>query len=215
MDFKIHGKQMDLGDALKTHIQNKLEDLNQKYFNRAIDASVTLTPEGSSFIKTHISIRVGKDIMVMADTVEPDPYVSFDSAAEKVGKQLRRYKKRIRDHHERLEETPESEIMKARSYTLAAFPDAENDNQEEDDVPVGEDPIIIAEMDTDIRTMAVADAVMRLDLSGQNVMLFRNAQHNGLNVIYRRADGNIGWIDPEGNEQTAQATQAAHIQAAE
>ncbi|HPF78972.1 MAG TPA: ribosome-associated translation inhibitor RaiA, partial [Alphaproteobacteria bacterium] len=86
MQLSIHGKQMDLGDALRGHITDKLEDINQKYFNRAIEAIVTLSPEGHAFIKTHISIRVGKDIMMMADAQDTDAYGSFDAAAEKVAK---------------------------------------------------------------------------------------------------------------------------------
>lgn len=204
MQLTVQGKQMDVGDALRTHVSDKLEDINNKYFNRAIDATVTLAPEGHTFTKTHISIRVGKDIMVMSDAIESDPYVSFDTAAEKVAKQLRRYKKMLRDHHQRMEETPEAEIMKARDYVLATTgPEAEeqdNDSNGEDDaVPHGDNPLVIAEMVTNIQTMTVSEAVMRLDLSGENALMFRNSQHNGLNIVYRRKDGNVGWIDPEGN----------------
>ena len=189
---------MDLGDALRTHITEKLEDINAKYFNHATDATVTLSKEGHGHgtIKAHISIRIGKDIMVMADDIAGDPYGAFDSAAEKVAKQMRRYKKRLRDHHERLEKTPESEIVRARDYTLAAEPEAQ---ETEDHEEHGKDPVVIAEITTDIQTMSVSEAVMRLDLSGQNALLFHNASHNGLNMVYRRPDGNIGWIDPEGN----------------
>ena len=84
MQFNIHGKQMDIGDALRSHIIEKLEDIDHKYFNRAIEANITLCPEGHSFTKTHISIRVGKDIMVMSDAQENDPYASFDAACEKL-----------------------------------------------------------------------------------------------------------------------------------
>ena len=198
MQLTVQGKQMDLGDALRTHITEKLEDINAKYFNHATDATVTLSKEGHGHgtIKAHISIRIGKDIMVMADDIAGDPYGAFDSAAEKVAKQMRRYKKRLRDHHERLEKTPESEIVRARDYTLAAEPEAQ---ETEDHEEHGKDPVVIAEITTDIQTMSVSEAVMRLDLSGQNALLFHNASHNGLNMVYRRPDGNIGWIDPEGN----------------
>lgn len=191
MQLSIHGKQMDLGDALRGHISNKLEDINQKYFNRAIEAIVTLSPEGHAFVKTHISIRVGKDIMMMADAQDTDAYGSFDAAAEKVAKQLRRYKKRLRDHHERLEEDV---FTKAQHSVIESSPievEEDNDNHE---------PVVVADMITNIQTMSVSEAVMRLDISGENAMLFRNAQHNGLNLVYRRKDGNIGWVDPEGNE---------------
>ena len=199
MQLSIHGKQMDLGDALRTHIADKLEDINQKYFNRAIEAIVTLSPEGHAFTKTHISIRVGKDIMVMSDAQDTDAYASFDSAADKVAKQLRRYKKRLRDHHERLEE---ESIIKAQHSVISP-------EQTEEEPEEHTDPIVVAEMVTNIQTMSVSEAVMRLDLSGENALLFRNAQHDGLNMVYRRPDGNIGWVDPEGNE-TAQMPKAAN-----
>ena len=193
MQLTITGKQMNLGDALRTHISDKLEDINHKYFNRAIEAIVTLSPEAHAFTKTHISIRVGKDIMVMSDATEPDPYVSFDSAANKVAKQLRRYKKRLRDHHERLEKDEEERLITAQNYVLSSEEEAEAHEE-------ASDPTVIAEMTTNIQTLSVSEAVMRLDLSGDSALLFHNAQHGGLNMIHRRPDGNIGWVDPDGNE---------------
>lgn len=190
MQISIHGKQMDLGDALRTHITDKLEDINQKYFNRAIEAIATLAPEGHAFVKTHISIRVGKDISVMAVAQDTDAYASFDAAAEKVAKQLRRYKKRLRDHHERLEE---GNVIPAQNYVLSPEPES---NEAE---PDKHEPVVVADMITNIQTMSVSEAVMRLDLSGENALMFRNGQHDGLNMVYRRTDGNIGWVDPQGN----------------
>ena len=190
MQISIHGKQMDLGNALRAHINDKLEDLNEKYFNRAIDAQVTMSPEGSAFVKAHISIRVGKDISVMADAKDPDAYSAFDAASEKVAKQLRRYKKRLRDHHERLEE---DNVIPAQNYVLT--PEAETEEE-----PEKHEPVIVADVITNIQTMSVSEAVMRLDLSGENALMFKNATHEGLNMIYRRTDGNIGWVDPQGNE---------------
>jgi len=191
MQLSINGKQMDLGEALRTHISDKIEDINQKYFNRAIEAIVTLSPEGHAFTKTHISIRVGKDIMVMADAQDTDPYASFDAACEKVAKQMRRYKKRLRDHHERLEEN----IFIPAQHTVIDSPITSNQEEE-----TAKEPVVIADMITNIQTMSVSEAVMRLDLSGENALLFRNPQHEGLNMVYRRSDGNVGWVDPEGNE---------------
>ena len=207
MELTVQGKQLDVGDALRDHVTNKLEDLNSKYFNHATFGTVTFSKEGHGhgIIKAHIHIQVGKNINVMADDTAGDAYGAFDSAAEKVGKQMRRYKKRLRDHHERLEQSPELEIIRARSYTLAA----ETENEKQDDDQDGEDPVIIAEITTDIQKMSVSDAVMRMDLAGQPALLFRNAKHNGLNMVYRRPDGNIGWIDPEETvDNTAKAQSA-------
>lgn len=191
MQISINGKQMDLGDALRTHIKDKIEDINEKYFNRAIDAIITLSPEGSAFTKSHVSIRVGKDITVMADAKDTDPYASFDSAAEKVEKQLRRYKRRLRDHHERLEE---ANAIPAQNYVLSSEPEFQ------DEEPESKEPVIVADMIMNIQSMSVSEAVMRLNLSGENALMFRNPKHEGLNMVYRRSDGNIGWVDPKGNE---------------
>jgi len=198
MELAIHGKQMDVGEALRTHVTSRLEDINSKYFNRAIDVNVTFSPESHSFIKAHVSLRVGKDIMVQASAVEVNAYASFDSAAEKVAKQLARYKRRLRDHHERMEHSPEAELTKARDYILAIKEiDGLSDKEAEDeDVPQGNDPLIIAEVATHIQKMSVSDAVMRMDLSGQSALLFRNPKNNRLNMVYRRTDGNIGWVEP-------------------
>lgn len=198
MELAIHGKQMDVGDALRTHVTARLEDINSKYFNRAIDVNVTFSPESHSFIKSHVSLRVGKDIMVQASAIEANAYVAFDSAAEKVGKQLGRYKRRLRDHHERLEQSPEAELTKARDYILAIkeIDGLSDKDVEDEDVPHGNDPLVIAEVSTHIQKMSVSDAVMRMDLSGQSALLFRNPKNNRLNMVYHRADGNIGWVEP-------------------
>ena len=197
MQLKVQGKQMDVGDALREHINEKLETINGKYFGRATDADVTMTPEGSSAFKTHIIVHVGKNIHVVGTAIEHDPYQSFDHAAERVAKQLRRYKKRLRDHHERVEETPETALTHARDYVIKTLEDHEI---EEEDVETGaedgDDPVIVAELTRPIETLSVSDAVMKLDLSGETAMLFRNAKHDELNMVYRRPDGNIGWVDP-------------------
>jgi len=189
MQLSVQGKQMEVGDALRTYVSAKIEDINAKFFNHATDATVTFSPEGHGhgLTRAHISIRVGRDIMVMADAKENDPYLSFDVASDKVAKQLRRYKNRLRDHHERHERAA---VLKAPYYVIADEP------EQDDNVPQGDDPVTIAEMVTDIQTLCVSDAVMRLDLGGQTALLFRNAKHGELNLVYRRPDGNVGWIDP-------------------
>jgi hypothetical protein len=152
---------------------------------------VTFSKEGHGKPRTraHISIQIGKNIMVVADAVETDAYASFENAAEKIGKQMRRYKRRLRDHHERQDEDSEAQSERATDYVLAAA-------TEQDTAQTDENPVVIAEMTTDILTLAVSDAVMRLDLSGQPALLFRNASNNEINMVYRREDGNIGWVDP-------------------
>lgn len=189
MQITVQGKQMSVGDALRTHVTDKLEEMNSKYFNHGTDANVTFSKEGHGhgLVRAHISVRIGSQIMVMADAEEGDAYLSFDTAAEKAAKQLRRYKRRLRDHHDRLQRSPEN-LLSARDYTLSS-----NDDEEE---PLKDEALVIAEMATNIPTLTVSEAVMRLDLAHQNAFLFRSAKHGGINMVYRRADGNIGWVDP-------------------
>lgn len=194
MKLSVQGKQINIGDSLREHVEEKLNDVNAKYFSRAIDANVIFSREGEGFFKAHISIRIGKNIQIMADAIENEIYLSFDVAAAKVAKQLRRYKNRLRDHHQRIEQTPESESLKARDYTLAMEAFANQESEAEAEQP--DNPLIVAEMSSDIETLSVSEAVMRMDLANQSALLFRNASHNGLNLVYRRSDGNVGWVDP-------------------
>lgn len=195
MELQVHGKQMDVGSALRTHVEDKLVDVNDKYFNHTTYATVTFSREGHGHPQTraHISIQLGKNLLVVADATEKDAYSAFDSASEKAAKQIRRYKRKIRDHHERSESSPEEEIMKGRQYILASVP--EQDDAPEQDVNF--EPAIIAEMDNNIMTLSVSDAVMHMDLTGEQAVVFRNRSNGNVNVVYRRSDGNIGWVDPE------------------
>ena len=188
MNVTVQGKQINVGDALKTHVSEKLEDLNSKFFNRAIDGNVVFSKEGHGFYRAHIVIHIGKDIMVQAHATEDDPYLSFDVASGKIARQMRRYKNRLRDHREAADV---ADIAANARDTVFAHVD-EQDNEQN----VTRDPVVVAEMTTVIPTLAVADAVMRLDLSGNAALLFRNPGHGRLNMVYRRNDGNIGWVDP-------------------
>lgn len=196
----IEGKQMDVGDALRAHVSEKIGDIASKYFNRATEIHVTFAREGHGHgaTKARISFRVGKGIFVVSDSTGNDPYLAFETAADKIAKQLRRYKRRLRDHHEKQEAAEKAGIsaLTATDYTLAA---SERDDSAEEDLPQGDDPLIIAEISTRIETMSVPDAVMRLELSGQPVFVFRNAKHGDVNIVYRRSDGHVGWVDPAGN----------------
>lgn len=192
MQITIQGKQMDVGDALRTHVNEKLAEINSKYFNHATDGTVTFSKEGHGhgLTRTHIAIRVGKNISVVAEAAENEPYLSFEVASNKVAKQLRRYKRRLRDHNERIDRT---EGAKVPYYVIA---ENARDEDETEAMPQGDDPVTVAEMVTHIDKLSVSDAVMRLDLGNQTALLFRNAKHGELNLVYRRPDGNIGWIDP-------------------
>lgn len=194
MQLTVQGQHLDVGESLRLHVSDRLESVNEKYFNRAIDAQVTFSKETGSLFKAHISLRMGRDIFVQATAKEHDIYACFDSSCEKIAKQLRRYKRRLRDHHERLEESVDSEMLKAKSYVLSEMQSEPEDETEE---YIGDEPAVIAEMATNIQTMSVSEAVMRMDLAEQSALMFRNAKHGGLNMVYRRPDGNVGWVDPQ------------------
>jgi len=195
MEMTVQGKQIDVGDALKTHVTGKLEDINQKYFNHTTDATVTFSREGQSNFKVNISFNVGQNIHVVTEAIEGDPYAAFDTASEKAAKRLRRYKRRLRDHHNRAEKTPEAEMIKARDYTLAM--EAQEAVEQDNDEDLHKDPAIIAEIQTNIEKMSVSEAVMRMELGELNALMFRNAGNDKINMVYLRKDGNVGWIEPD------------------
>lgn len=196
IQYNFKGHHIDLGDALKTHMQDKIDSINEKYFNRGIEANITLTKDGGSLIKTHISMKGGKDIIIQADSSAHDPYGSFEEAAEKVAKQLRRYKKRLRDNHHRETASVKEQILQAQSYILSTQNEsAANDSEE--DYEGSDEPLIIAEGKTNIPTLTVSDAVMHMELADEPTYVFKNSQNDQINVVYRRKDGNIGWVNPE------------------
>lgn len=204
MEFAVHGKQMDVGDSLRTHVRQKIEDLSEKYLNHTTHASVTFSKDGhgKKDTRAHIFMQLGHDIRIIADGIEKDPYVAFDTAAEKAVRQLRRYKNRLRDHHDRMQKAAESEkAITAMNYVLSA----DNDDSKHEEAPAEHESLVIAEMTTAIQSLTVNEAVMRLDLSGEPALMFRNAAHGGLNMVYRRSDGNIGWVDPEKTPKTVKA----------
>lgn len=203
MQVSVKGQHVDVGDSLRKHVEDKLETIKQKYFNRVTDASVTFSKESHHYFRAHIIFHVGHDVKVQATAHDADPYIAFDEAAERVAKQLRRYKNRLRDHHERLEKTPESAFLQARDYILQTEGvDIADEKAEE---PAHSEPMIVAEITTNIPSMSVSEAVMRMDLADQDYMLFKNPKNGALNIVYRRPDGNIGWIDPSLAEGKAAA----------
>lgn len=196
MQLSINGKQLDIGASLREHIERHVPSMVEKYFVNPTDANVTVSKEGGSF-RTDIAVHVGKGIIVQGHALSSDPYAAFDEAANHVGKRLRRYKRRLRDHHRG--HSGKTEAAPAAQYVLAA---EEDDETEVGDASEPDQPIIVAEMQTEIETLTVGEAVMRMDLANLPAMMFRNRAHGGLNMVYVRRDGNIGWIDPQ--EESAQ-----------
>jgi ribosomal subunit interface protein len=188
MNLTVKGKQLDVGDALRSHVAECLDGVLGKYFGNPVEATVILSREAHLY-RAQISVHVGRGILLQGQADAEQPYVAFDGAAEKLAKRLRRYKQRLRDHHR-----AEIEMQRAQHYVLAPEPEGAEELAE-----VNGKPVVVAEIDSGIPTLTVSEAVMRLDLADEAAMMFRNRAHGGLNMVYRRTDGNVGWVDPKGN----------------
>jgi len=186
MQLTVTGKQIDTGVELRRHVETSLDAILGKYFKTAIEAHVVFSKE-AHLSRTEVSIHIGRGIVVNAGASGTETYAAFDAAAQRIAKQMRRYKRRLRDHHAKIRESFEAS-ERARDYVLATFDELEDDDG---------GPAVVAEMSTDLPNLTVGEAVMRMDLADAAVLLFRNRSHGELNLVYRRPDGNIGWIDPE------------------
>jgi ribosomal subunit interface protein len=193
MQLTVTGKQVDVGDALRQHVEEALDTILGKYFGNAIEAHAVFSRE-AHLIHAEVSVHIGRGIVVNGGAAADNYYPAFDAAAERVAKRLRRYKRRLRDYHGKARAgTDEPEF--ARSFVLAPA-EEEADDAVETATTHGPAPVVIAEMSTELPSLTVGEAVMRIDLADAPVLLFRNRSNGGLNLVYRRGDGNIGWIDP-------------------
>ena len=197
MQISVTGKQLEIGDALRDHVGQRLIESVAKYFDHAIDSNVVVSREAHRY-RADISVHAGRGILVQGHGQADNPYAAFDAAAERIAKRLRRYKRRLRDLHRNVRPESEADTLSAQQYVIAGAEEPESAAEE----PEGEQPVVIAEMTTEIERLTVGEAVMKLDLANLVVMMFRNSAHGGLNVVYRRPDGNLGWIDPQGNPVT-------------
>ncbi|MEL7428506.1 MAG: ribosome-associated translation inhibitor RaiA [Pseudomonadota bacterium] len=185
MSLRISGKHMNVGEALTDRIESRLDEAVDKYFRGGYQGHVTLEKQGSRFACDCV-IHLDSSIDLQSTAVEGDATAAFDAAAEKIEKRLRRYKRRLKDHHGNASKTERIEA----SYSVFENPDPE------EEIPEDYNPVVIAESLKSIEKQSVADAVMKLDLSDDPVVIFTNAGNGKTNVVYRRSDGNIGWVDP-------------------
>ncbi len=190
MEISVKGKHLDVGVALRGYVEDQLKNTVAKYFTRAVDGTVIISREGHMF-RVDISVHAGRGMLMQGRAAADEAYAAFDGALGRIAKRLRRYKRRLCNHHK---VRGAEETLAAQQYIIAA----ESDDEE---VPEDAQPAIIAEMAHEIATLTVGEAVMRMDLADVPVMMFRNRAHGGLNVIYRRDDGNVGWIDPSNIKQ--------------
>lgn len=197
MQINIAGKQMELGDALRERIANGLEAAVSKYFDRTGDANVTVTREGH-LTEVDCNVHLPSGIILQSTGKGDDSYAALEQALEKMEKRVRRYKRRLKDHHK-----PGRTPLPAEAATAFILQPNEEPEGDDDTQANGADttPLTVAETAAVIRTMTVSEAVMQLELGDAPALMFRNAAHGGHNMVYRRPDGHIGWVDPSGAVQ--------------
>jgi ribosomal subunit interface protein len=187
MSFRVSGQNLDLGEALRERISDRIAEIVSKYFDGGYSGHATLAKDGFGF-RTECAIHLDSKITLQAEGMAPDAYASADQAALRIEKRLRRYHRRLKDH--RAERGDTRGAVDAASYIIAA-PDHDDNADGE-----GFTPVIIAESTTTLKQLSVSDAVTELDMTGAPVLVFRHAAHGGVNIVYRRGDGHFGWIDP-------------------
>ncbi|MBB4303458.1 ribosomal subunit interface protein [Rhodobium orientis] len=181
MTLRISSKNVDIGESLRTHVEARIDDAVDKYFDGNYSGNLVFEREGSG-CRADCSIHLDTGIVLQASAQAQEPQSSFDQAAERIEKRLRRYKRKLKAHR--------AEPKGEASYVVFAS------SEEEDELPEDFNPVVIAETSTNMKTMTVGMAVMQLDLIESPVVVFRNAGNGGINVVYRRVDGHIGWVDP-------------------
>ena len=194
MQLTITGKQIDIGSALRTHVQSKMKQAVGKYFDRPVDGSVTFSRDGHEY-RVECTVHLSSGLYLHAQGRSTDIYASFDSAVDRMDKRVSRYKERVRDHHNGSRDPFDASPV--REHVISG-----GDHLAEDElVPAA--PVIVSESITQMRTLTVSEAVMQLELGDAPAIVFRNSAHGEVNVVYKRADGHIGWVDPQGNKPAA------------
>jgi putative sigma-54 modulation protein len=187
MPFRISGKNLDVGDALRTRINERVIEALGKYFDGGYSGHVTIEKEGFGF-RTECAVHLDSRITLHAEGMAADAYASADQAAIRIEKRLRRYHRRLKDHQPN--RVDGHAPVDAPSYVIAS-PEHDSDHEMSEFTPV-----IIAESTTLLKWLSVSEAVMELDFTGAPVVIFRHAGNGRVNVVYRRCDGHVGWIDP-------------------
>ena len=198
MPFRISGKNITVGEALRERVNARVAEALAKYFDGGYSGHVTIGKDGFGFL-TECVIHLDSGIVLQAEAMAADAYASADQAAIRIEKRLRRYHRRLKDHHLARADgaaVNAAPAISAPSYVIAA---PEHESEEE---PTGFNPVIIAESTTTLKRLSVSEAVTELDMTGVPVIVFRHAGHGRVNLVYRRADGHIGWIDPPAMQAT-------------
>jgi ribosomal subunit interface protein len=194
MQVQVTGKHVAVGEALRSRVSDEISANIGKYFDRdGGGADVVVSREGHSF-KVDCAVTLASGQQMTTSGLGGDAHLAFDAAMTKMAKRIRRYKNRLKDHHPQAA----AKAAETAAYYVIQSTDEDDDDEDLDEGPAGfPEPMVIAETATELRTMTVASAVMQLDLTESQTIVFRNAAHDGISVVYRRPDGNIGWVDPE------------------
>lgn len=188
MRIQVQGKQIDVGPALTEHVSRQLSASIEKYFDRPVDATVTFSRDAHSF-RCDARVNLPTGLTAASTGMASDVYAAFDQGAERIEKQIRRYKRRLRDHHQNRREPIEA--LEAPAYVIDAAR-----THDASDEPETLQPVIVAEMTHSIQSLSVGEAVMQMELADKPFLMFRNDGTGRFNVVFRREDGNIGWVDP-------------------
>jgi ribosomal subunit interface protein len=189
MQVKVTGKNLDVGEALRTHIESRLMQFREKYFEGAVHGQVMVAKQRSAF-STDCSLHLATGLVLQSHASAQDALASFEAAAQHLEKQLKKYKQRLKSHQRDRRDPVRQEM--ASDYTIAAA-------SESDEADAGGElnPVIIAEHETSVPELTVGEAVMALEISSVPFVLFRNSKGGRTSVVYRRSDGNIGWVEPK------------------
>ncbi len=193
MQITVSGKHIDVGAALRSHVEDNLVAAVSKYFDRPVDANVVFSRRGHEFT-CDSSVHLPTGLTAQAHGASSDVYVAFEQAADRIEKQLRRHKRRLKDHH--LSRKQPIEMTEAASYVLRGYDEADENEKAPAGTVDGEQPVIVAEMTMPIKTLTVGEAVMQMELAHAGFLVFRNDANARINIVYQRDDGNVGWIDP-------------------
>ncbi len=188
MDIRVSGHQVDTGEALQTHASDRLSAMVEKYFSRALSSHVTFGKAPAGAFRCDIIMHVMQNLVLKGTGIAQDAHPAFDQAAEKIDKQLRRYKRRLVD---RSAQSHQAHAAEDASYIIFEERAEQHDEEVEADAP-----LVIAETRVDVPEATVSDAVMMLDLRNTTALLFKNAGTGRHNMVYRRGDGSIGWVEP-------------------
>lgn len=185
MKITLTGKQVDIGDKLRNHVEENITNSVNKYFSAPISCNVAFSKEGEDF-SAEVTVHPAKNIILKGEGAAGDPYSAFDNACEHIATRLRRHKTKLKDHKGK---TGMSEVANAAVYPLM-------ETEEEVDININA-PLTIAETDVNIPVCTVSEAVMYMDLENESALMFRNVANNHISMVYRRKDGNIGWVEPK------------------